>query len=140
MEIARSPGDVWAFVVDHLNDPLWCGKVKSVEPRGQRSWRVMHKPVPLRPAVELSLEQLAADPPSRLTMRQEDSASVFHVEYLLQPIPTGTRFTQVSEFEWKRLPRVLRKTFERGVRRDVRRQLRDLQGALDGGAGQAGGG
>jgi hypothetical protein len=50
----------------------------------------MHKPIPLRP--------------HRLALRQHDAATVFNVEYRLEPTQTGTRFTQVSEFAWKRLP------------------------------------
>jgi hypothetical protein len=33
--------------------------------------------------------------------------------------------------EWKRLPRILRGTFARGVRRDVRGQLRALKRLLE---------
>jgi carbon monoxide dehydrogenase subunit G len=130
-EIARSSRDVWEFVVDPMNDPRWCRKVKSVERAGPRHWKVIHKPVPLRPSATLSLEQLELDPPRRVTMREEGEASVFDVEYRLEETPTGTRFTQVSEFKWKKLPRALHKTFERGVRRDVRRQLRALKGVLE---------
>jgi len=131
VEIARSPQEVWALVADPLNDPRWCRKVTSVEQSGPRAWRVVHKPVPLRPPAELRLEHLELDAPSRLRMREEDEASVFDVEYRLEPTPAGTRFTQVSEFEFKKLPRVLRKTFEHGVRRDVRAQLRALKGVLE---------
>jgi uncharacterized protein YndB with AHSA1/START domain len=133
VEISRPVQEVWEFVVDPANDPLWCRKVKAVERSGPKSWRVLHKPVPLRRAAELSVEHLAAEAPSRLTMREEDEASVFEVEYRLEPIPSGTRFTQASDFEWKRLPRVLRKTFARGVARDVRGQLRGLKSVLESG-------
>jgi uncharacterized protein YndB with AHSA1/START domain len=122
---------VWAFVADPLNDPRWCHKVKSVEGAGERRWLVSHKPVPLRPAMQLTLEQLDVQPPSRLVLREEDEVSVFDVEYRLEPIETGTRFTQISECEWKKLPRVLQGTFARGVRRDVRGQLRALKQHLE---------
>ena len=114
-----------------VNDPQWCPKVKSVEPVDERRWTVRHKPVPLRSPFELSLEQVDLQPPNRLTLRQEDEASVFHVEYRLEPTETGTRFTQISEFEWKKLPRVLHGTFARGVRRDVRGQLVQLKRFLE---------
>ena len=114
---------------DPLKDPDWCPKVKSVEPAGERRWSVFHKPVPLRSPFELTLEQLDVQPPSRLTLRQEDEASIFNVEYRLEPTETGTRFTQISEFEWKKLPRVLHGTFARGVRRDVRGQLASSSGS-----------
>jgi polyketide cyclase/dehydrase/lipid transport protein len=80
--------------------------------------------------MELAVEQLNVQPPSRLTLREEDEASVLHVEYRLEPSGTGTRFTQISEFEWKKLPWVLQGTFARGVRRDVRGQLRALKRLL----------
>jgi uncharacterized protein YndB with AHSA1/START domain len=130
VEIRRSPEDVWAFVVDHGNDPWWCKKVRSVEPAGERSWSVTHKPVPLRPPMTLTVEQLEAIPPELLILREEDRASVFKVTYRLEADRLGTRFTQSSEFEWKKLPKVLHTTFARGVRRDLQRQLRDLKHVL----------
>jgi hypothetical protein len=66
---------------------------------------------------------------ARLTLREEDEASIFDVEYRLERSDTGTSFTQSSEFEWKKLPRVLHGTFARGVRRDVRAQLQALKAA-----------
>jgi hypothetical protein len=113
-----------------VNDKRWCRKVKAVARGGERRWAVTHKPVPLLPSMELAVEQLDVQPPSRLMLREEDEASVFHVEYRLEPSGTGTRFTQISEFEWKKLPRVLHGTFARGVRRDVRGQLRALKRLL----------
>jgi hypothetical protein len=82
--------------------------------------------------MELTLEHLEAQPPARLTLREEDEASIFDVEYRLERSDTGTRFTQSSEFEWKKLPRVLHGTFARGVRRDVRAQLQALKRLLEG--------
>jgi hypothetical protein len=118
-------------VADPLNDPRWCTKVKSVEVAGDRQWTVIHKPVPLRPPMRLALEQLDADAPNRLWLREEDEASVFQVEYRLEAVETDTRFTQISEVEWKRLPRVLHGTFARGVRRDIRNQLRALKRLIE---------
>lgn len=131
VEIRRSPEQVWAFVVDRGNDPRWCKKVKFVEPAGECRWSVTHKPVPLRPPMTLVVEQLEADPPRLLVLREEDDASVFEVTYQLEAEGQGTRFIQSSEFEWKKLPEVLNTAFGRGVRRDVQRQLRDLKHVLE---------
>jgi uncharacterized protein YndB with AHSA1/START domain len=131
VEIARPREAVWDFVADPSNDPRWCSKVQAVESAGDRRWTVVHKPVPLRPAAELVLEYLEARPPERLTMREEDDASVFEVEYRLVRVGTGTRFTQVSEFEFKKLPRLLHGPFNRGVRRDIRAQLQALKLVLE---------
>jgi Polyketide cyclase / dehydrase and lipid transport len=75
--------------------------------------------------------KLEGRPPRQLTLLQEDVAAVFHVRYSLEPDGGGTRFTQVSEFAWKRLPRVLHGMFERAVRREVRGQLRTLKALLE---------
>jgi uncharacterized protein YndB with AHSA1/START domain len=131
IEIARSPREVWDVVVDPQRDPEWCTKVKSVEPIGDGQWRVMHQPVPLRPAAELIVNQVEADPPRHLRLREEDDASIFEVEYRLEPSDVGTRFVQLSAFEWKSLPRILHGTFRRGVERDIRRQLRALKQLLE---------
>ena len=79
IEIARPPEEVWAFVADHANDPRWCKKVKAVESVAPRRWQVAHKPVPLRPAVTLMVEQLELAPPRRLKLREEDDTSVFEM-------------------------------------------------------------
>ena len=131
IEIARSRDEVWAFVADHANDPRWCKKVKSVEPVGPGRWQLRHKPVPLRPSVTLMVEQLEPEPPRRLKLREEDQASVFEVEYQLESAGQGTSFTQISDFEWKTLPRFLHRSFARGVRRDVRHQLQQLKRLLE---------
>ncbi|MGA8927306.1 MAG: SRPBCC family protein [Solirubrobacterales bacterium] len=131
IQIARPPQEVWALVADPENDPRWCRKVRSVEATGESRWNLIHKPVPLRPAMELVVERVAADPPRRLALREEDDGSVFEVEYRLEEADGATRFTQVSEFEWKRLPKILHRTFDRGVRRDVRGQLRALKQLLE---------
>jgi uncharacterized protein YndB with AHSA1/START domain len=122
---------VWALIAEPLNDPRWCAKVKKVEVAGDNRWTATHKPVPLRPPMELVVEHLEVEPPKRLKLREEDKTSSFDVEYRLEAVDAGTRLTQVSEFEWKRLPRILHGTFARGVRRDVRAQLRDLKRLLE---------
>jgi hypothetical protein len=81
--------------------------------------------------MELVVERVAVDPPRRLALREEDDVSVFDVEYRLEELEGRTHFTQVSEFEWKRLPRILHGTFARGVRRDIKGQLRALKNLLE---------
>ncbi len=132
IQIARPPENVWAVIADPRNDPDWCHKVQSVEQIGEGRWRVVHKPVPLRPPMELSLERIDAQPPVAMKLREEDEASVFEVEYRLEPTDAGTRFTQVSEIRWKKLPRILHGTFRRGVQRDIRGQLEALKARVEG--------
>lgn len=130
-ELAVPIERVWEFVVDPVNDPRWCPKVVAVEPAGVGRWTVLHKPMPLRPAVELAFEHLEAQPPQRLTMREEDEASVVFVEYRLAPTASGTHLTQTSEVEWKRFPGFLHGALHLGVRHDVRKQLSRLRRVLE---------
>jgi uncharacterized protein YndB with AHSA1/START domain len=132
--VTRPPEAVWAVVADPRNDPRWCRAVRSVVVVDDGRWRVMHKPIPLRPPRRLELEHVEVEPPRRLLLRQEDAAAVSYIEYRLEATPTGTRFTQVSQFAWKGVPRRLHGTFERAVRREVRRQLQALCALLDGDA------
>jgi hypothetical protein len=103
-----------------------------VAPLSAHRWRVMHKPVALRRAVELQLNQLGAEPPHRLVLHQEDAAAVFIIEYRPERTEPGKRFTQMSEFTAKTLPGgVLQGAFGWAVRREVRRQLRSLKALLE---------
>lgn len=131
IEIARPLAEVWAFIANRANDPKWCRKVKAVEPAGEDRWKVWHKPVPLRPLALLETKHLRVEPPTYLSMREEDHASVFDVEYRLAPTADGTSFTQVSEVNWKKLPGALQPIFGYGVRRDVAAQLRQLKRSLE---------
>lgn len=131
IEINRGIEEVWHFVSDPTHDPAWCAKVKSVDRVGPDRWLVRHKPVPLRPTTVLTVDQVAVEAPRRWLLREEDDASIFDVEYRLEPTSSGTRFTQISDFRWKRLPLLVQRLLAPGVRRDVRRQLRDLKRTLE---------
>jgi hypothetical protein len=131
IEIARQRADVFDFVADHRNDPRWCRKVKAVEPVRDGAWRIWHKPIPLRPAALLETTHLRMNRPSYLAMREEDDVSVFDVEYRLDETASGTVLIQVSQFKWKKLPRLLQRVLALGVRRDVAGQLRDLKRCLE---------
>jgi uncharacterized protein YndB with AHSA1/START domain len=132
IDIERSIDDVWSYVSDPNNDPAWCPKVKAVNCTEPGRWRVTHKPVPLRPATVLVVEQVAVEPPHLLRLREEDTSSVFDVEYRLEQIAARrTRFAQASDFQWKSLRRLIQPIFAHGVRRDVRHQLRELKRELE---------
>jgi carbon monoxide dehydrogenase subunit G len=131
IEIRREIEEVWHFVSDPSNDPAWCPKVKSVDRLSPDRWVLHHKPIPLRPATVLTVDQVTIEPPHRSVLREEDQASIFDVEYRLEPTAAGTRFTQVSEFRWKTLPMLVQRLLAPGVRRDLRRQLTKLKRTLE---------
>lgn len=131
IEIEREIERVWLFVSDPANDPVWCPKVKSVDRIRPDRWVVHHKPFPLRPPTVLTVDQVTLEAPCRLVLREEDQASIFNVEYRLEPTAAGMRFTQISEFRWKTLPALVQRVLASGVRRDLRRQLRELKRTLE---------
>jgi uncharacterized protein YndB with AHSA1/START domain len=133
VEIARRVEDVFAFVSDPRNDPRWCSKVKSVEGAGD-SYRVVHKPVPIRPARTMEMRRIATESPTRIEWLEDDGTDVFRVTYELEPTATGgTRFRQRSDADVGAVPRVLHPLWRHGIGRDLARQLRDLKRLLESG-------
>ena len=138
--IARAVEEVWEFVADARNDPRWCEKVVSVEqlvgdgPGQEAKYRVMHRPRPLKPAVELTMDVVEFDPPRRLRWREEDADAVFNVLYDLEPTASGTRLKQVDDIDWK-IGRAALPVARLMVSRDIGRQLRSLKRLLESGSG-----
>jgi hypothetical protein len=125
---------VFAFVADPENDPLWCDKVLSCErvagDGAGAVYRARHRPTRLKAAMDIEVRVVELDPPGRVTVREEDEDGVFHVTYLLEEAGDGTRFTQVSEIEWK-LPRPLQALANRMVPRHLDGQMRRLKRRLE---------
>jgi uncharacterized protein YndB with AHSA1/START domain len=136
IEIARSPDDVWRFIADARNDPEWCDKVDSVEqaagdgPGPGARYRVLHRPRPRRPPVELATEVVAFDEPHRMGLREEDEDAVFNVTYELEPTADGTRLTQTDEIDWK-ISRLALPIARLMVSRDLRRQFATVKRLLE---------
>jgi deazaflavin-dependent oxidoreductase (nitroreductase family) len=141
IEIARPLDAVWELAADPRNDPRWCEKVASVEqvegtgPGSGARYRVMHRPLPVKPAQELQVSVEGFEPPRRLRLREEDEDGVFDVAYVLEPLgPAATRISQVDEIEWK-IPRFQRPIARLTVGRHIGRQLRTLKRLLEADAG-----
>jgi uncharacterized protein YndB with AHSA1/START domain len=136
--IARPVGEVWEFIADARNDPQWCENVVSVEqlagdgPGPAARYRVMHRPRPFKPAVELTMDVVEFDPPHRLRWREEDADAVFNVEYHLEPAASGTRLNQVDDIDWK-IGKAALPIARLMVSRDIGRQFRSLKRLLESG-------
>lgn len=134
--IARSPDDVWGFIAEARNDPLWCDKVDAVEqvvgngPALGARYRVLHRPRPRKPPVELATEIVTFDEPHRMRLREEDGDAVFNVTYQLEPMGDGTRLTQIDEIDWK-ISRLALPIARLMVSRDLRRQFASLKRRLE---------
>lgn len=136
IEIARELQDVFAFVSDPRNDPLWCSKVKSVEPAGDAEpgptarYVVLHRPVPFLPPRRMDYRVVEWSPPDRIVWREDDGHDVITVEYLLRATKTGTHFIQRDEAELG-APRVLHPMMRIGIGSDIARQLKQLRKRIE---------
>lgn len=134
--IERSPEDLWAFIADARNDPLWCHKVESVEqvagdgPGPGARYRALHSPRPRKPPVELTIEVVEYDQPRRLGLREEDADGVFDVVYELEPNEGGTLLAQIDEIDWK-ISKLARPIARVMVSRDLSRQFSSLKELLE---------
>jgi hypothetical protein len=127
---------VFALVSDARNDPRWCSKVLSVvqvegdEPGPGARYRVLHKPVPLRPARQMDHSCIEWEPPNRVRWREDDGSDVILVTYELEDLGDRTKMTQRSDAELA-APRFLWPAMRMGVGHDVARQLRALRELLE---------
>ena len=137
VEIARPPEEVFAFVSDPRNDVEWCRRwcpVEALDPAaagpGAR-YRVLHRPIPLRPPREMDHSIVDWDPPRRIVWREDDGHDELIVTYTLEPASAGTRFTQHDLIERLGAPRLLRPVIRHGIGHDVAGQLRRLKRRLE---------
>jgi uncharacterized protein YndB with AHSA1/START domain len=136
IEIARPVEEVFDYVSDPRNDPIWCPKVISVEPVGEPGhgpgarFEVLHRPIPLRPPRTMRYTLVDWDPPHRIHWREEEGEEdVFLVTYTLAETAGGTRFTQADEVRIS-VPRPLLPLMKIGIGADVAKQMRTLRAEL----------
>lgn len=93
-------------------------------------YRVTHRPIPLRPAREMTFTCLDWRPPHWIWWREDDAGEVLHVRYDLAAEGEQTRFSQRDEIESDIFP-PLRPLLRIGVGHDVGVQLRCLRRVLE---------
>ena len=135
VEIARPPADVFAFLTDPSNLPLWqesCVAARSedgepISPGTQiaeqrrflgREARTLMKVVELEPNLVYELESVEA--PFPLTVRHE-----------LEESSVGTRVRVVAEAEPGRLLRLASRMIDRTVREATRKDFAKLKALLE---------
>jgi uncharacterized protein YndB with AHSA1/START domain len=137
VHVACPPSAVFAVVGDPLNDPRWCRRALECEqvsgsgPQVGATYRVLHRPVRLRPPMPLEMRITAFDPPHRLALREEDEDGVIEVVYELRPEDGGTRLTQRDRAELTGLPRVFHPLARLNIGRHLGEQLADLKRLLE---------
>jgi len=128
--IRRAPEDVFAFLADPCHDPLWCPRVRSVEPLAEGEYRVMHKPLRIQPRpYELRMRLVESELPQRLRWEETDRDGKLVVDYLLSPTDDGTRFTQRTDLSG--LPARVRWLARFTISRHIAEQARALKAHLE---------
>lgn len=134
--IAREIDDVFAFVCDSRNDPIWCPKVKSVEHRGGpdsgpgAEFLVVHRPVPLLPVRQMKHTLVAWERPREIVWAEDDGQDRITVTYSLEPAGRRTRIRQ-HDFAELGAPKVFHPFMRLGIGTDIAGQLRRLRRHLE---------
>jgi carbon monoxide dehydrogenase subunit G len=94
IEIARTPQDVFGYLIDVSNLPDWQAGVKSAT---LRDGRIEESRSLLGRALNTKLEIVEQDQPRLFTLRALDSPVPFTVRHELEPTDGGTRLTVTAE-------------------------------------------
>jgi carbon monoxide dehydrogenase subunit G len=119
IEIARTPGDVFAYLTDVENLPRWQSGVKSAT---LRDGHIEESRSLLGRDINTKLEIVEREEPRRFTLRALNSPVPFTVRHDLEPAERGTRLTVTAEGDVpgfaagllaRRAEKQFRKDFER---------------------------
>jgi uncharacterized protein YndB with AHSA1/START domain len=99
LEIDRSPEEVFEYLTDVANLPLWQSGVQAVEPDGplRAGARFVESRRLLGRDLRTTIEITDFEPPRLFTLRALDAPVAFTVRHELEPSPGGTRLTVVGE-------------------------------------------
>ena len=137
VHINRSVEDVFAFVSDCRNDPIWCKRVlKSEQVEGDGAganarYRVVHRPQRLRPAMDLDVRVKTFDAPRGMTLVEQDTDGVFNVAYQLRPDEGGTLMTQRDDITLSGQPKILHPLARLIIGRHLSEQFAALKRVLE---------
>lgn len=136
IRIDRSPEDVFDFVHNPLNDPIWCPSVEEIEslsgngPARGATYRFVHNPGPH--TLEAQSEIVALSPPHEMKIRAKDPMHDMRITYDLKPIGQGTEMTQTSQIEiLKGIERFAAPLIGILVGKELEKQLKLLKAALE---------
>jgi carbon monoxide dehydrogenase subunit G len=125
IEIARPPGDVFAYLTDVSNLPAWQSGVKSAT---EREGRIEESRSLLGREFDTSLEILESEAPRVFTLRALDGPVPFTVRHELEPTDAGTRLTVTAEGD---VPGFAAGLLARGAERQFRKDFERLKQILE---------
>ena len=139
--IKRPIEEVFAFIAEAENDPLWCPSVKEIKriagekPGAEARYRMLHAPGSMK--FEAIVETTVFEPFERIEWIMNDSGHRLHIVYELEALEGGlvTRLKQTSHVEtrgWLRLPGlVLRGYIGREMEKEMKVQFESLKHLLE---------
>ena len=134
VDIARSPEEVFAYLTDVANLPVWQSGVHSAELDGelQAGARIRESRHMLGRELTTTLEIEEYVPPQLFTLRALDGPIAFSVRHELEPSGGGTRLTVTGEGDAGLLPGfaagVMARRAEKQFQKDFERLKRLLEG------------
>lgn len=137
IEIDRPVEDVFAYVNDIANDPVW-------QPTLLETRQVTEGPMVVGTRVretrrflgvrfESEYEVTEWDPPTRSAVRSTDGPIPASGSYTTQPVGRGTRFTMVCEIDAHGFFRLAEPVFSRMAAREIDAMLGQLKDLLEAG-------
>lgn len=110
--IDRAPADVFAYLVDVSNDPVWQEGVYEAEYTSEGPIEVgttgVHRARPMGMTIEVGWQLTEFVEPNRVAWRFISGPFTGNESYTLEPTPSGTRLTHWAELEPHGLLRLLR--------------------------------
>ncbi len=136
--IERPVEDVWAYVSDPANNPVWQGPVIEVRAGADVPLEVgsrFHEDMQfLGRRIELTWVVTEYEPPRRSAVRTVSGPVPMLGSYLLEPVSEGTRFTMGADMDAHGLLRLVKPVFARMVRREGASSCQMLKELLEAGA------
>lgn len=138
--IPAPPDEVFAFVSDTRNDPLWCENVESVDliegnqvEEGTRFRFHQHLDRPGAERVQFDVDVEVIDIGERsITWLAKDRFQTREISLVVNPDGSGSRITQVTKATFLRPPGTAKWLYPLLARRIFGKQFRDLGSYFEG--------
>lgn len=132
--IPASPDDVFAFIADTRNDPMWCSNVDTVEQvsddgvqAGSRFRFHQHLDRLRRARLEFDVEvEVVALNGRSITWNTTDRFQTRTITVTVEPDGTGSRITQVTQASFVKPPGAVKWVYPIVARRTLKQQFADL--------------
>jgi carbon monoxide dehydrogenase subunit G len=123
--IARTPEDVFSYLIDVSNLPVWQAGVKTAT---LRDGRIEESRTLLGRELNTTLEVVEQEPPRLFTLRALGGPVRFTVRHELEPADGGTRLTVTAEGD---VPGFAAGLLARGAEKQLRRDFERLKQILE---------